>query len=159
MLLASPHAGFRFAFTEEICFQLPSGPAQTSGGWLNDCRMTAVVLSSDAIEPCEPELLAVIASPLFQSVSTAPVLIFTDAIPQPPSIDSPKSSFWPPEPHFNQLAEAFMPGVMFFASPPSAGTKKMSPPVEPSSLINPSMKAIVLPSGDHTGLAIWSEGL
>src|SRR5438270_6743542 len=109
MLLASPHAGFRFAFTEVICFQLPIGPAQISGGWLNDWRMTAVVLSSDAIEPCEPELLAVITSPLFQSVSTAPELMFTEAMPQPPSIHSPNNSFPPPDPHFSQLAEAFMP--------------------------------------------------
>src|SRR6266851_422803 len=59
----------------------------------------------------------------------------------------------------SHAAEAFISFVRFFASPASLLMVKMSPPVSPSSLMMPSMKAIRLPSGDQTGLAICSFGL
>src|ERR1700677_3066552 len=50
-------------------------------------------------------------------------------------------------------------GVRFRAMPPVMGTTWTSPPVEPSSLINPSMNATFLPSGETRGTAICSFGL
>src|SRR5947209_2642003 len=95
MLFASPHAALRVALLEVICFQLPIGPAQISGGWLKDCRMTAAILPSEVMEPAEPWLMALIESGLFHSVSTAPLFTSIEAMPQPPSIHSPNSSFCP----------------------------------------------------------------
>ncbi len=49
-----------------------------------------------------------------------------------------------------------MPGVRLrgFATR-RVDTDKISPPVEPSSLMMPPMKRIDLPSGDQRGSAIW----
>src|SRR5947209_15153254 len=121
--------------------------------------MTAAVLPSEVIDPDEAPSVAVIESGLFHSVSTDPLLTSMEAMPEPPSIHSPKTNFCPLEGHSNQLADAFIPGVMFLASPPWDGTTKMSPPVAPSSLMSPSMKAMDFPSGDQTGLAICNAGL
>src|SRR5579871_663121 len=45
-------------------------------------------------------------------------------------------------------------GVRLRAGPPETGTIKISPPVGPSSLMRPSMKATFLPSRETVGFAI-----
>src|ERR1700751_875275 len=50
MLLASPHSGLMLAFTCVICFQSPTGPAQTSGALDKVSRTTAVVVPSFATD-------------------------------------------------------------------------------------------------------------
>src|SRR5512146_1303320 len=133
MLRASPQAGFSEALLDVICFQFPNGPAQTSGGRLKDCRITADVLPSAASETAAPQRLALICSGPCQSVSMLLSFSATAATPVSPSTSSPKIIFCPPGAQVSQLAEAFIPGVMLRASPPEAGTTKMSPPTDPSS--------------------------
>src|SRR5579863_3015270 len=60
---------------------------------------------------------------------------------------------------YSHDGEAAIPGLTLRASPPDEGTVKMSPPIDPSSLINPPMNAIVFPSGDQRGTAICKGGL
>src|SRR5258707_1216161 len=55
MLLASPHAGLRAAFRKVICFHSPIGPAQISGGFARDWRITAAVLPSAARDTAVPQ--------------------------------------------------------------------------------------------------------
>src|SRR5215472_241677 len=90
MLLASPQAGLRLALREVICFQPPMGPAHTSGGRLNDWRITAAVLPSAARLTAAPQSLPVIWSSVFHSVSIFPLAGSTLASAAPPSIHSPK---------------------------------------------------------------------
>src|SRR5579864_1639470 len=158
MLLASPQAGLRLALRVVICFQAPIGPAHTSGGWLNDWRMMALVLPSAATDTAMPQPFAVIWSSACHRVSIFAVAGSTLASPAPPSTHSPKRTL-PFLVQVNQLAEAFISGVTFLASPPVAGITKMSPPTEGSSLIKPPMNATDFPSGDHAGTAICSDGL
>src|SRR6266446_511132 len=58
-----------------------------------------------------------------------------------------------------ELTELLRPRVRFSASRPLAEIVNRSPPWNPSSLINPSIKATDLPSGDQRGTATWSDGL
>src|SRR5215469_6411111 len=150
MLLASPHSGLRLALRAVICFQSPIGPDQTSGGRLNDWRTMELVLPSLASDTATPQPFAVISSSPFHSVSSFLVDTSTLASPEPPSIHSPKRIL-PSRVQVSQLAEAFISGVTFTASPPVTGTTKTSPPTDGSSLIKPSMNATDLPSGDHAG--------
>ena len=154
MLLASPQAGLRLELREVICFHWPIAPAQISGGCANDCRTTAADLPSAESEIAVPHPLAVNCSGAWTSVSILPPAGSTVATPLSPSTSWPKRIFAPPGIQVSQLAEAFMPGVMFRASPPSAGTTKISPPTAGSSLMMPEMNATDLPSGDHAGTAI-----
>src|SRR6476660_698650 len=154
MLLASPQAGFRPALREVICFHFPIAPAQTSGGCARDWRMTAAEAPSEEREIAMPDPLAVSCSGVWVIVSMLPLGTCTVATPLSPSTSSPKRTLSPLCIHVSQLAEAFMPGVTFFAAPPSAGTTKMSPPTAGSSLMMPEIKATDLPSGDHAGTAI-----
>src|SRR5579871_4118235 len=153
MLLASPHAGLSAALREVICFHSLITPTQISGGCASDWRITAAVLPSAARETAVPQPYTLSSPGPRVSVSIAPEVGSTVATPLSPSTSSPKITL-PPLVHVSQLADAFMPGVMFLAAPPSAGTIKISPPTEPSSLIMPEMKATVLPSGDQAGTAI-----
>src|SRR6185312_85071 len=153
MLLASPHAGLSAALREVICFHSLIAPAHISGGWASDWRITAAILPSAAREIAVPHPLAFNWPGPRTSVSMAPELGSTLAIPLSPSTSSPKRIL-PSLVHVSQLAEAFMPGVIFFASPPAAGMIKISPPTAGSSLIMPEMKATDLPSGDNAGTAI-----
>src|SRR5579859_2541335 len=154
MLFASPQAGVRPTLRAVIGFHWPMGPAQTSGGWASDCRTTAADLPSAESETAVPQPLAVNCSGACASVSIVPPATSTVATPLSPSTSSPKRIFAPPGNQASQLADAFIPGVMFFAGPPSAGTTKISPPTAGSSLIRPEMKATDLPSGDQAGIAI-----
>ena len=79
-------------------------------------------------------------------------------MPDSPSICS-ANRILPADCHASQLGDAGMPGVRLRASPPAAGTTKISPPVDPSSLMSPAMKATLWPSGDQRGTAICSGGL
>src|ERR1700684_840870 len=148
MLLASPHAGLRLAFFEVICFHWPIGPAQTSGGCASDWRITADVLPSDASEIAVPHPVALSCPGSCASVSILPLLTSTVATPASPSTSSPKKIL-PGEFQIRVLAEAFISGVIFFGSPPSAGMRKISPPTEGSSLIMPAINATDFPSGDQ----------
>src|SRR5580698_5350465 len=93
-----------------------------------------------------------------QSCEIFPLVRSTDAMPDSPSMFSVNKilSLSPRLPDFQKMqsGEAAIPGVILRALPPPADTTKMSPPVEPSSLIMPSIKAILLPSGDQRGSAI-----
>src|ERR1700691_968816 len=54
----------------------------------------------------------------------------------------------------NQLGDALRPGVKGITVPwPLDGVVKMSPPITPSSLINPPMNAMLFPSGDQRTFA------
>ena len=66
----------------------------------------------------------------------------------------------PPEfgSHPSDVAVHFTPDVRFFDVPPPAGLEYTSPPGIGSSLINPPMKIISFPSGDHFGPAICMPG-
>src|SRR5207244_2938275 len=73
------------------------------------------------------------------------------------------SSFWAKvirsEPvHASEEGDALMLGVRFRVRPPAMEMTKTSPPVTPSSLIRPSMKATDLPSGEMCGSAICHFG-
>src|ERR1700674_1352608 len=100
-----------------------------------------------------------IDSPALHRFSTRPVALSTVAMLLSPPAYAAKRMRFPPGAHASQLGDALIPGVMFRASPPDVLTVKISFPVAPSSLINPAMNAICLPSGDHAGLAICSGGL
>src|ERR1700758_5401309 len=62
-----------------------------------------------------------------------PLETSSDATPFAPARSSKKISFSPSDLQDSQFAVAFMAGVRLRASPPVAGTRKMSPPVLPSS--------------------------
>src|SRR6476619_2475826 len=57
----------------------------------------------------------------------------------------------------SELGELLRSFVRFVRPEPSAEIVQRSPPWDPSSLINPSMKATDLPSGDQRGIATWRE--
>ncbi len=61
---------------------------------------------------------------------------------------------WLSSSHSIQAGEVGRRGVRSRGWPPAAETIHTSPPVEPWSLINPPIKAIAFPSGDHRGTAI-----
>src|SRR5256885_7641923 len=71
--------------------------------------------------------------------------------------ESCTNRIWLGEVQANQLAEPRSLGVRLRGSPPAGVMTKRSPPVETSSLINPAMKAMLLPSGDHRGRAIFKD--
>ena len=60
MLLASPQAGLMDLLRCVTCVQLAVGPAQTSGGALNELRMTAEFFASWESEKLMPHSPAVI---------------------------------------------------------------------------------------------------
>src|SRR5580692_3739293 len=158
MLLASPQPGLMDWLRSVICFQLAVGPAQTSGGVPKELRITAEDFRSRESERLMPHAPAVSWLASRNSSVLVPSAGLIVATPESPSRYSPKIRFSSGV-HASQLAEAFISGVMFRASPPVAAMVKMSPPTEGSSLIRPPMKAMRWQSGDQTGLAIWSGGL
>src|SRR5262245_31220409 len=93
-----------------------------------------------------------------QSCETLASVRSTDATPGWPSIFS-VNKILSGDSQCSQEGEAAILGVMLRGSPPVAGTTKMSPPTEPSSLISPAMNAMVLPSGDQRGTATCNDGL
>src|SRR5271154_7278375 len=152
MLLASPQSGLMDLLRCVICVQLAVGPAQTSGAALNELRITAEFFASRESERLMPHAPAVIWPASRNSSTLVPSAGLTVARPESPSRYSPKIIFASGV-HASQLAEAFISGVMFVASPPVAAMVKMSPPTLGSSLMRPPIKAIRWPSGDHAGLA------
>src|SRR5260370_29976745 len=161
MLLAWPHAGASPALrcvSGVIAAGVPLISA-ASGGCANEPKSPAMVLPSldaDSVKLKGPPRVNVPA--LDQRGSLLPLLGSSVAMALLPPTNSLKRIF-PSGCQPSHAAEAFLSFVRFFASPPSVLMVKMSPPVRPSSLMMPSMKAIRLPSGDHTGLATCSLGL
>src|SRR5579862_6860620 len=144
------------AFNLVTCFHFPMGPSQTSCGVEAEWRTTAVNRFLPAIAAHEsPEGHAPCS--LVQMVCGAPPLILTLPKPALPSTFSAKvtsSGLF----HDNAEGEALKPGVRFRASPPVIDKTCTSPPVDPSSLINPSMNATCFPSGETRGSAICNLG-
>ena len=159
MLFASPNDGFTASLTCVICVHEPIGPAHTSGACRNDCRTTADVRPSVAKDaPYSPHPPSEISSGPDQTGVTFALLTSRVASPISPSTIS-LNRILSPDCQCSPLGEALIPGVTFFAVPPPAGMIKMSPPVEPSSLMIPEIKAMFLPSGDQRGTAICKGGL
>src|SRR5260370_31966192 len=114
------------------------GPAQTSGGLLNELRINAAVFASlDTDSEKAKALPAVMLSADLHNSSSFAVGESTPAMPASPSTFSANRIFFPSGSHASHEAEAFMPGVRFFNSPPASLTRKMVPPVRPSSPIHP----------------------
>src|SRR5579864_1941815 len=137
-------------------------PAQTSGGVFGDCRKIAVMLPSLENDAAGVESVPMNSSPL-QTVCGVPPAVLTVAKIECPSAVS-ANIMWPASSQYTAEGEALRLGVRLRALPPlldevSTGTTKTSPPLGPSSLIRPSMKATFLPSGETCGPAICSFGL
>src|SRR5882672_1980444 len=148
----------RFRFVS--CFQWPGGPAQTSGGVVPDWRATAVREASRENDApgTQASLVVPSSSSPVQMVCAGAAVVLTVAKAELPS------AFWAKamrsgEIHAMAEGEVLLFGVRFLAAPPAAGTTWISPPVRPASLIRPSMKATLLPSGETSGLATWRLGL
>src|ERR1700722_9235247 len=150
-LFISPQLGFMSSFAWVTCRQWPAGPAHNSGGCAGELR-TAAEFSRSAENDIE------IDSGPDHSFETFPLASSTAEMPDSPSMFSVNriSAL-----DFQKIAfgEAAISEVTFRAFPPPAGTTKISPPVEPSSLISPSIKAMLMPSGDQRGSAICQRGL
>src|SRR5262245_52359425 len=103
-LLASPQLGLVLALARVICFQAPTGPAQTSGGCWNECRITALVLPSPLSDrlgnPGQP--LAVTISGPAQSAVILPVDTSSVARPLSPLICWPKRTSFEPGSHASE---------------------------------------------------------
>jgi hypothetical protein len=152
-----PHAAFCAAFSLDTFFHAPIGPAHTSGACANDERTTADVVPSRAIDAPTTYSVVMCSAPR-QSVCAAPPFASMRTSAASPPTTSPAVRCCVSD-HDSVVAEAFMSGVRLRAAPVAASTSITSPPVEPSSLINPSMSAIDLPSGDQRGSAICNFGV
>src|SRR5215468_6119145 len=140
MFFGSPQDGLTPALRCVTCFQSPTGPAQISGGALNELRATAEDFASRETERLGPQRPAESASLLRQSWRTCALAGSSEATAESPPRYSAKRIL-PSAVQENQLAEPFRSGVRFCAELPVAGTMAMSPPTEGSSLIKPSMKS------------------
>src|SRR4051812_18463640 len=154
---ASPQVGRADEFVLEMRFHSPMRPAQTSGALRNVLRMTAEVTPSFASDAPMTSWLVTSSSPC-QSVSIEPLLVSTRTMADSPATFSPKVILSVAV-QANDVTDAFRSGVTLRAAPPAAGMTNRSPPVEPSSLISPSMNAIDLPSGDQRGSASCNCGV
>src|SRR6516225_1349264 len=157
-LFAWPQAGCTFLFCSVTCFQLPFGPAHTSGGVVKELRTAADVRPSFEMETDGPQVPAVTCSSPRKSDSIFLLAGSSTMIDESPPINSP-AVICPSLVQASQLAEALRAGVRLCGLPPSRGMTIMFPPTEPKSLINPSMNAMEFPSGDHAGKLICSSGL
>src|SRR6266850_4504776 len=119
MLLASPQVGFTVVLRWVTCRQYPIGPAQISGGSLNELRMRAEVFPSRARETLVPQGPAETCSWPRHRESMRPLAGSTVATAASPSTDSPKTIF-PSGVQASQFAVAFISGVTLVASPPVA---------------------------------------
>src|SRR5271154_6180001 len=119
MLFASPHSGFRLAFTCVICFQSPIVPAQTSGGAAKLSRTTTEIfpsLASDMYGTNPPR--ARVSAPVHTGAALpAESSRVTNVCPS--LIPVAKT---PPDPatHESEVAVHFTSGVKFFIAPPLA---------------------------------------
>ena len=117
-------------------------------------------ITADRERSAETEIasfLRIVSGPR-QTCATWPVATATLATPVSPS-KRPAKRIVSVDCHVSQLGDAGIFGVTFRAMPPWAGMTKMSPPVEPSSLMMPAMNAMLFPSGDQRGTAICKGGL
>src|SRR5579864_5957039 len=117
-LSALPHEGRRARLSCVTCFQLPVGPAHTSGGALNDSRTAAEVLPSRESETPTVNWFWPMCSAPAQSGVTAPESRLTEAAPLLPSTISPNTMDFESDDQLIELAVAFMLGVTSRASPP-----------------------------------------
>src|ERR1700722_9785977 len=141
------------------CFQSPIDPAHTSGGRAAEFRITAEVWRLAASETLGPLAASLeITSGPVQREEIFPLARSIVETPAWPSM-FPVKRISPGDSQYSHDGDAAIPGVTLRASPPDAGRAKMSPPIDPSSLINPPIKAMVFPSGDQRGTAICSGGL
>src|SRR5580704_3987159 len=158
-LLSSPQLGRKPSLMRVTCFHSPIVPAHISGGWTEECRITAEVWRSAASERVgSPSATVEMTSGPVHSRESFPLERSTLETPAWPSMFSVKRILLG-DSQYSHDGDAAIPGVTLRAFSPVAETVKMSPPIDPSSLISPPMNAMVLPSGDQRGTAICNEGL
>src|SRR5271170_3697928 len=90
MLLACPHAGCKPLLRSVTCFHSPIGPAQISGGALNEWRMMAEDFAPAETEMFGPQKPAETVSLPRQRVRTAEFAGSIDAMAESPSTNSAK---------------------------------------------------------------------
>src|SRR5713226_1802667 len=121
MLFASPHAGLRLALRVVTGVGVGDSPviSTTSGAWLYDRKMPAMVLPSLATESRKPKMPAELSAPSHdQRCSILPVPGSSVAMALLPPTNSLKRIF-PSCCQASHAAEPFMSLVRFLASPPS----------------------------------------
>src|ERR1700760_302122 len=138
MLFASPHPGFRSLLRVVICFHWPISPAHTSGGALNELRITAECVPSEETERFGFHKPAVMLSAPRHRFETEGFNGSTRETDESASRISAKRILLSAV-QVNQLAEDLRPFVTLVAFPPALGMRKISPPTLGSSLIRPSM--------------------
>src|SRR5579863_4469603 len=141
-----------------ICRHSPIAPTHTSAGCVNDCRTTAEDFPSAESEMLQSKSASATRSSPRHSSTTLWSATCTRAMPLPPSTMPAKIIFDESADQLRFEALNFISGVRLLISPPSAPTEYISPPGIGSSLINPPMNAIFLPSGDQRGSAICRPG-
>src|SRR5579864_5399741 len=106
-----PQLGRRFRLSRVICFQTPSGPAQTSGGCEYDCRITADCFwslereSERSPHPSAP----MVSAPLHRVVTLPPARSSVATATEPSRFSENKTLC--ADDHVSQFGEALMPGV------------------------------------------------
>src|SRR3984893_5717268 len=130
MLLVSPQAGFRLALrlVTRVGVGEPPVISTTSGAWLNDRKMPAIVAPSFAAESEKPKIPELNAPSADHRGSIFPLGGSSGAMALLPPTNSLKSIFLSGS-QPSHAAEAFMSLVRFFASPPLLLTMWLSPPV------------------------------
>src|SRR5271167_325191 len=121
MLCAGPQAGSSPSFREVIGFQSPISPAQTSGGFTNDCRITAVVTPSFATDIPAPNQPEEIVSTSVQTTLIVCAVKSSSATPVRPSTYTVIKICRPPLIQVIELGVALIFGVISRGSPPAAG--------------------------------------
>src|ERR1700733_5991084 len=158
-LFSLPQAGCTLSLIRVTCFQSPIVPAHISGGWAAEFRISAEawrLAASEMVGPLSASL-PITSDPVHceEIFPLARSMVATPACPSTFSVKRISLGDF----QYSHDGDAPIPGVTSRASPPDACTVKMSPPIDPSSLIKPPMNAIVFPSGDQRGTAICNGGL
>src|SRR5437667_5699727 len=155
---ALPHVADNPELSRVSCCHSPIGPAQSSGGVSKLVRSAVANLPSFETAKSGKLPNACRASASFQIVRTELLVSVSSEIALPPPTISVKRMRSGVS-QKSELTELLRPRVRFVRPWPAADIVNRSPPWKPSSLINPSMNAIDLPSGDQRGTATWREGL
>src|ERR1700678_2978106 len=98
----------------------------------------------------QASLVAATSSSPLQSVRSSLAPEFTEAKLEFPSafrVNMMTSG----EAHASAEGDVLLSGVRLRTAPPVTGTTRISPPVRPASLINPSINATFFPSGETCG--------
>src|SRR6185312_14667367 len=159
MLFMAPQFGWNASLSWVNCRQWPIGPTHISEACAAELAIKADAEFPSAASDIEgsPEYEVLMLSGPFQICETFPLGTSTSPTPVLPSIFS-ANVILAGRCQYKSDGEAEISGVMSFATPPEAGTTKMSPPITPSSLMMPLMNAIRCPSGDQRGAAICKCG-